>query len=51
MLAAILREWPTAQVAWEAPMACGFGACYGCVVEIGGRLRRLCIEGPVLAAA
>jgi hypothetical protein len=29
-------------------MACGFGACYGCVVEIGGRLRRLCLEGPVL---
>jgi len=29
-------------------MACGFGACYGCVVELGGHLRRLCLEGPVL---
>ena len=29
-------------------MACGFGACYGCVVELGGQLRRLCLEGPVL---
>ncbi|MFL6007228.1 MAG: hypothetical protein ACJ744_13365 [Gaiellaceae bacterium] len=29
-------------------MACGFGACFGCVVEIDGRLTRLCVEGPVL---
>jgi dihydroorotate dehydrogenase electron transfer subunit len=40
-----------AQLAWEAPMACGYGACYGCAVEIGGELKRLCVEGPVLAAA
>ena len=42
---------PRAQLAWEAPMACGYGACYGCAVEIRGELRRLCVEGPVLAAA
>ena len=36
---------PTAQLAWEAPMACGYGACYGCVVEIDGALKRLCLEG------
>ena len=41
---------PGAQLAWEAPMACGYGACYGCAVEIGGELKRLCVEGPVLAA-
>jgi hypothetical protein len=29
-------------------MACGYGACYGCAVEIGGELKRLCVEGPVL---
>ena len=29
-------------------MACGYGACYGCVVEVDGRLQRLCIAGPVL---
>lgn len=40
-----------AQLAWEAPMACGYGACYGCAVEIDGELRRLCVEGPVLCAA
>ena len=51
MLEALARLAPTAQLAWEAPMACGYGACYGCAVEIGGRLRRLCVEGPVLAAA
>jgi dihydroorotate dehydrogenase electron transfer subunit len=51
MLEAVRRLAPQAQLAWEAPMACGFGACYGCVVEIDGHLKRLCVEGPVLAAA
>jgi dihydroorotate dehydrogenase electron transfer subunit len=50
MLEAIAAVAPGAQLAWEAPMACGYGACYGCVVEIDGRYRRLCLEGPVLAA-
>jgi dihydroorotate dehydrogenase electron transfer subunit len=48
MLRAIASLAPRAQLAWEAPMACGFGACYGCAVEIDGKLERLCIEGPVL---
>jgi dihydroorotate dehydrogenase electron transfer subunit len=51
MLEAVRRLTPHAQLAWEAPMACGYGACYGCVVEIDGELKRLCVEGPVLAAA
>ena len=50
MLAAVAHLVPGAQLAWEAPMACGYGACYGCVVEIRGELRRLCLEGPVLEA-
>jgi dihydroorotate dehydrogenase electron transfer subunit len=50
MLEAIAAVAPGAQLAWEAPMACGYGACYGCVVEIDGRYKRLCVEGPVLAA-
>ena len=48
MLRAIERIAPDAQLAWEAPMACGYGACYGCAVEIDGQLKRLCVEGPVL---
>jgi dihydroorotate dehydrogenase electron transfer subunit len=48
MLLAVERIAPDAQLAWEAPMACGYGACYGCAVEIDGRLKRLCVEGPVL---
>jgi ferredoxin-NADP reductase len=48
MLKAVRALVPDAQLAWEAPMACGFGACYGCVVEIDRQLKRLCIEGPVL---
>jgi dihydroorotate dehydrogenase electron transfer subunit len=51
MLEAIAALCPIAQLAWEAPMACGYGACYGCVVEIDGVLKRLCLEGPVLDAS
>jgi dihydroorotate dehydrogenase electron transfer subunit len=51
MLEAVRRLAPQAQLAWEAPMACGYGGCYGCVVEVDGHLKRLCVEGPVLAAA
>jgi dihydroorotate dehydrogenase electron transfer subunit len=50
MLEAVRKLEPHAQLAWEAPMACGFGACYGCVVEIDGKLKRLCVEGPVLSS-
>jgi dihydroorotate dehydrogenase electron transfer subunit len=50
MLEAIATVAPGAQLAWEAPMACGYGACYGCAVELDGRYARLCVEGPVLAA-
>jgi dihydroorotate dehydrogenase electron transfer subunit len=48
MLQAIRAIAPAAQLAWEAPMACGYGACYGCVVELEGELKRLCVEGSVL---
>ena len=51
MLEAVRRLVPAAQLAWEAPMACGYGACYGCAVEIDGELKRLCVGGPVLHAA
>jgi dihydroorotate dehydrogenase electron transfer subunit len=51
MLEAVRAVAPAAQLAWEAPMACGYGACYGCAVEIDGVLMRLCVEGPVLRAA
>jgi NAD(P)H-flavin reductase len=50
MLEALAALAPGAQLAWEAPMACGYGACYGCVVKVEGRYERLCVEGPVLAA-
>ena len=51
MLEAVRHVAPAAQLAWEAPMACGYGACYGCAVEVDGALKRLCVEGPVLCAA
>jgi dihydroorotate dehydrogenase electron transfer subunit len=51
MLHAVSELCPGAQLAWEAPMACGYGGCYGCVVDMDGRRARLCVEGPVLVAA
>jgi dihydroorotate dehydrogenase (NAD+) catalytic subunit len=39
------------ELAEESPMACGFGACYGCAVpKPGGGYLRLCVDGPVLPA-
>ena len=38
------------QLALEAGMACGFGACFGCVVpRRGGGYLRVCVDGPVVA--
>jgi NAD(P)H-flavin reductase len=41
-----------AELAMEAPMACGFGACFGCAVPLAdGGFMRLCVDGPVVNAA
>jgi NAD(P)H-flavin reductase len=40
-----------AQLALESGMACGFGACFGCVVPTRAGYVRLCVDGPVLDAA
>jgi dihydroorotate dehydrogenase electron transfer subunit len=40
-----------AQLAMESGMACGFGACFGCVVPTKNGYIRLCVDGPVLDAA
>ena len=41
-----------AELAMEAPMACGFGACFGCAMPLaGGGYMRLCVDGPVVNAA
>ncbi len=46
------------ELAMEAPMACGFGACFGCAIptpNVNGRHKnrgrtyiRLCVDGPVV---
>jgi dihydroorotate dehydrogenase electron transfer subunit len=43
------RDVP-AQLAMESGMACGFGACFGCVVPTRNGYVRLCLDGPVLDA-
>jgi dihydroorotate dehydrogenase electron transfer subunit len=37
------------ELAMEAPMACGYGACFGCVVPlVDGGYMRLCVDGPIV---
>lgn len=37
------------ELALESPMACGYGACFGCAVpKADGGYLRLCIDGPVV---
>jgi dihydroorotate dehydrogenase electron transfer subunit len=46
------RAGVPAQLALEAGMACGFGACFGCAVPArGGGYLRVCVDGPVIDAA
>jgi len=41
-----------ARLALEAGMACGYGACFGCVVPLaGGGYARVCVDGPVFAGS
>ena len=38
------------ELAMESPMACGYGACFGCAVPLSdGGYMRLCVDGPVVA--
>lgn len=40
-----------AELAMESPMACGYGACFGCAMPLrGGGYMRLCVDGPVVDA-
>jgi NAD(P)H-flavin reductase len=40
------------ELAMESPMACGYGACFGCAVpKPGGGYMRLCVDGPVVRCA
>src|SRR5262249_38085856 len=59
MLAAVARlsahHGLECEVSLENQMACGFGACFSCVAPIrqadgSTDLRRVCVEGPVVAA-
>jgi dihydroorotate dehydrogenase electron transfer subunit len=36
------------QLAMESGMACGYGACFGCVVPTRRGFVRLCLDGPVI---
>ncbi len=50
-VASIAKSWGRrAFVFLEQRMACGIGACQGCVVETTGGYRRVCTDGPVFPA-
>jgi len=42
-----IGKTPTVQVSMERTMACGVGACLGCVVETRHGMQTSCVEGPV----
>jgi dihydroorotate dehydrogenase electron transfer subunit len=48
MLEAIAGRETPAQLAMESGMACGYGACFGCVVPAKDGYVRLCVDGPVI---
>jgi NAD(P)H-flavin reductase len=49
MLDAVAALGVRAQLAMESGMACGYGACFGCVVPTADGYVRLCVDGPVIA--
>jgi dihydroorotate dehydrogenase (NAD+) catalytic subunit len=51
-VAALCTEHEVAcELAMEAPMACGYGACYGCAIpRPDSTYMRLCVDGPVIRA-
>lgn len=47
VLAHRFGDRPTVQVSVERAMACGVGACLGCVVETTRGMKPSCVDGPV----
>lgn len=47
VLANRIGKHPSVQVSVEETMACGVGACLGCVVETRQGMRASCVDGPV----
>jgi dihydroorotate dehydrogenase electron transfer subunit len=44
----IISNKPT-QVCLEQMMGCGWGACYGCIIETSDGLKKVCQDGPIFA--
>jgi dihydroorotate dehydrogenase electron transfer subunit len=47
VLANRMGRRPSVQVSVERTMACGIGACLGCMVETKRGMKTSCVEGPV----
>ena len=37
------------EASWDESMACGVGACLGCMVKTKTGLKRACADGPVFS--
>jgi hypothetical protein len=42
-----IGDRPEVEISMEQSMACGFGACLGCVVDTRHGRRTSCVDGPV----
>ncbi len=50
--ALVVERGVPGRLALESGMACGYGACFGCVAPLAdGGYVRVCVDGPVLEAA
>jgi dihydroorotate dehydrogenase electron transfer subunit len=50
-LSAAVDAGVACEVSMEKMMACGVGACLGCVIKTTGGLKRCCVDGPVFDAS
>ena len=41
------RDVKEGYLSFESRMACGIGACYGCVINTKNGLKRVCKDGPI----
>jgi len=42
-----LHKHPKVFASFETRMGCGYGVCAGCSIRVGGKMRKVCHDGPV----
>jgi dihydroorotate dehydrogenase electron transfer subunit len=49
VIAIAMKYGVDGEASWDESMACGVGACLGCMVKTRGGLKRACADGPVFS--